>query len=213
MDETARAALEQDVRDRCARGDVSGAATAAIRGYGPEILGFLVALHRDEEDARDVFSTFGEALWRGLPTFAWACSLRTWAYTIARNASTRHRKTQKKRSAGRTPLSAAGELAEQVRTATLTYLKTEQKDRFAALRASLPPEDQELLILRVDRNLAWEEIARIVAEGGEAEAEDAPEPSPEALKRESARLRKRFQLVKEKLLEMGKRAGLLPSKE
>ncbi len=38
---------------------------------------------------------------------------------------------------------------------------------------------------------------------------DDPAATSEALKRESARLRKRFQLVKEKLLELGREAGLV----
>ncbi len=50
-----------------------------------------------------------------------------------------------------------------------------------------------LLILRVDRNLAWDEIALVMA--------DEPETlDKEGRKRESARLRKRFQLIKERLV-------------
>src|SRR5699024_4798077 len=149
-----------------------------------------------EDDAGDVFSLFGEQLWKGLPGFAWECSLRTWAYTIARNASYRYRKTARRKGEGQVPLSAAGEIAARVRTETFTYLRTAQQDRFASLREALTEEDQLLLILRVDRGLAWDELARIMASEGGAEDE-------ESLKKESARLRKRFQLVKEKLLTMG----------
>ena len=45
-------------------------------------------------------------------------------------------------------------------------------------------------------------IARVFLEGDDA-------PSDEDTKRESARLRKRFQLVKERLLTMGRERGLL----
>ena len=100
----------------------------------------------------------------------------------------------------------SAEIAIELRSATVTYLKTESKDRFAALRESLPVEDQTLLILRVDRGLAWDELARIML--GEE-----PVPSNEDLKRESARLRKRFQFVKEKLLELGRAAGLIGAKD
>ena len=92
-----------------------------------------------------------------------------------------------------------------VRTETLSYLRTEKKDRFAAIRASLPPEDQALLVLRVDRQLSWDELARVMSS-------DEGEPSADELKRESARLRKRYQLVKEKLLTLGERAGLVTRK-
>jgi RNA polymerase sigma-70 factor, ECF subfamily len=206
MDPAAREELERDLRQRCDGADYDGAASAALRGYGPEIFGFLVALHRDEGDASDVFSTFSENLWRGLPKFGWQCTLRAWAYTLARNASHRHRRDAKRHGQGRVPLSGSSAvegLVHKVRTETLEYLKTEQKDRFAALRESLPAEDQTLLILRVDRRLAWDELARVTL------GEQDGEPSEEELKKESARLRKRFQLVKEKLLEMGRRAGLV----
>jgi len=205
MDEAARSELEQNVRARCDAGDHATAATAAIRGYGPEIYGFLLAMHRNDDEAGDVFSQFSENLWKGLPKFAWQCTLRAWAYTIARNASYRWKKNAKRR--GEVALSEGAEkVAQQVRTETRSWLRTEQKDRFAALRESLQPEDQTLLILRVDRGLAWEELARVMLAEEEA-------PSEDDLKKESARLRKRFQLVKEKLVEMGKRAGLIKPKE
>jgi len=216
VDEAARAELEKEIRRRVEAGELDAAATAALRGYGPEIYGFLVAMHRDDEDAGDVFSQFSENLWKGLPKFGWQCTLRAWAYTIARNASYRFRKNARRRAAGQLALSDADagavveKVAHQVRTETRSWLKTEQKDRFAALRESLPAEDQTLLILRVDRGLAWEELARVMLT--EEEASDPREPSEEDLKKESARLRKRFQLVKEKLLEMGKRAGLIKPK-
>jgi RNA polymerase sigma-70 factor (ECF subfamily) len=210
MDAEAREGLEKDLRSRWEAQDYGAVATEAIRAYGPEIFGFLVALHRDQGDASDVFSTFTENLWKGLPKFGWQCTLRAWAYTIARNASHRFRRDEKRHVRGRAPLtgsSAVDEVAVKVRTETVEYLKTEQKDRFSALRESLPEEDQMLLILRVDRRLSWDELARIMGEKSEKEEEE------EDVAKESARLRKRFQLVKEKLRAMGEKAGLIPKKE
>jgi RNA polymerase sigma-70 factor (ECF subfamily) len=65
--------------------------------------------------------------------------------------------------------------------------------KLTSLRDELPVEDRTLLILRVDRDLAWDEIALAFAENPEAF-------SDEERKREAARLRKRFQLVKERLV-------------
>lgn len=209
MDEAARAALEEDAKARCASGDFDGAATRAIEGYGPEIFGFLLALHRDEQDAGDVFSIFSEQLWKGLRGFSWTCTLRAWAYTIARHASYRFARNARRDAKRHAPLddsSEAGALAARVRTATITYLRTEQKDRFAELRASLPADDQTLLVLRVDRKLPWDDLARIMLS-------EEPTVDDAAIKKESARLRKRFQLVKEKLLEMGREAGLVKKKD
>ena len=87
MTSEARADLEREVRRLCDGGDVAAAAGLAIRAYGPEVLGFLVAQHRSDGDADEVFSIWSERLYRGLPGFTWTSSLRTWAYTVVRNAS------------------------------------------------------------------------------------------------------------------------------
>lgn len=189
--------VETEVRTLCERGDHDAAATAALRGYGPELYSFLAALH--PRDADDVFAEVSTRLWRGLPRFAWQSSLRTWAYTIARNTSHTFR-ARGGREIALDDASAVGRIAKEVRTATQPYLRTDFKDRFAALRATLPVEDQELLILRVDRELDWKELAQTLAHHELGEDE---------LVREAARLRKRFQALKTKLLELGRREGLV----
>lgn len=202
----AREALEARVKAHCEARDYDGAATLTVRGYGPEVYGFLVALHKSEDEAAEVFSTVTENLWRALPKFAWAATLRTWVYTIARNASLRWRKVEKRHARGAVPItSEASRLVAEVRTQTQTFLKTDSRDALARLRDELAPEDRTLLVLRVDRDLAWNDLALVML------GEDG-EPDEAALKREAARLRKRFQLVKDKLVAMGRRDGLLPDR-
>lgn len=190
--------VERDVRALCDAGDHAAAATAALRGYGPELYSFLAAIHRD--DADDVFSEVSARMWRGIPKFAWQSSLRTWAYTIARNTSLTARVAGARSREVALDDSEAAKLAVEVRTATKSYLRTEAKTKFAEIRSALPVEDQELLILRVDRGLDWKELAQTLAD---AELDEA------ALKREAARLRKRFSVLKDKLLEAGRAAGLV----
>jgi RNA polymerase sigma-70 factor (ECF subfamily) len=203
MNDAERAALEDEVRALCEKGEVDAAATQTLRGYGGEIFGFLVAVHRDEASASDAFSAFAEGVWRGLPGFAWACTLRTWAYAIARNASRMQRRDAARRDwhGNRAGESALEDVAQAVRTATLGFLKTEKRSRLEALRDALSAEDRALLILRVDRGLAWNDLARVLAENEEPLA-DADVP------REAARLRKRFQLIKDDLRERARREGL-----
>lgn len=191
-------AVEHDARALCDAGKHAEAATVALRGYGPELYSFLAAMH-GPSDADDVFADVSARLWRGLPTFAWKSSLRTWAYTIARNASMTWR-TKPRREVALDDASEVGKLAVEIRTATRTYLRTDTKSKFAELRAALPVEDQELLILRVDRNLDWKELAQTLA---------ASPLDDDALAREAARLRKRFSVLKDKLLEAGRAAGLV----
>jgi RNA polymerase sigma-70 factor (ECF subfamily) len=208
MDEQQRQALERDIRSRVAAGDCDGATTAALSGYGPEILRFLVAMHGNEAAASDAFSLFAEGVWRGIARFAWECSFRTWAYAVARRVSLRQRRDEGRHAAHRAPLgedSVVLRIAADVRTRTLSFLRTERRDRFAELRDALPPEDRELLILRVDRQLAWNELVHAL------QGDDAEPLTDERIKREAARLRKRFQLIKERLLAAGRRDGLLGS--
>jgi RNA polymerase sigma-70 factor (ECF subfamily) len=109
------------------------------------------------------------------------------------------------RSALRVPLSRIPEiarLADRVRTETAVHLRSEVKSQMRKLREQLPLDDQTLLILRVDKDLAWEDVATVLA------STDAP-LGPDELTRETARVRKRFQLVKEKLKRMAEQAGLL----
>ena len=206
MKPEAPANVEANVRRLCGIRAYDLATTAALRAHGHEVLRFLCALHKSESDASDVFSVFAEDLWRSLEGFAWECSLRTWAYTLARRASFRTMRRKRRRAAVGSA-SAISQLVQEVRTETLTYLRTETKTRIRALRDSLPEQDRALLMLRVDRGLSWDELAHVLSEEIEQGADDA------ALKREAARLRKRFQLVKEKLKTLAKRDGLYPSSD
>lgn len=201
-----RDALEARISSALAAGDRDRAVTALLQGYGPEVLRFLAALHRDEDEAAEVFSKFAEAIWTAAEGFKGQSSARTWAYAIARRTSLRHRRDARRREARFQPFpegSALSDVEARVRTETLSFLRTERRSKLAALREALPPEDQMLLMLRVDRKLAWNELALVLSEDN-----DAP-LAGEALKREAARLRKRFQTVKDRLREAGRREGLI----
>jgi len=175
------------------------AATLAIATYGPELYGFLVHLMGGEGPASDVFSQASEDLWTGLPAFGQRCSMRTWLYLLARHAAARYRRSPWHRD--RTGASALDAAVADARSRTAPWLQTEIKDRWRALRDALEPDDRTLLVLRVDRDLAWTEIARVML--GEEN------PSQGELDRESARLRKRFQLLKTELRERARAAGLV----
>jgi RNA polymerase sigma-70 factor, ECF subfamily len=202
-----REETERDVAKLCAAGNVENATTTTIRAYGPEILGFLTALHRSEDIADEVFSLWCERIFRGLGAFGWECSLRTWVYTIARNASKNHRRDQHVAQRRAAPLSEEiSHLEGQVRTETRPYLRTEAKSKLAELRDALSPEDRMLLVLRLDKGLEWKEVAQVML-GNEEPADDTH------LGREAQRLRKRFQLVKDRLVQAARTAGILDRSE
>ena len=117
----------------------------------PTVLGYLTAVLRNEDDAHDVFSQFAEDLWTGLPGFrpgVFHPDLGRFAlayHTASRNARDPYWKR------GR-PISTieASEIAEEVRSTMSTYAPGGRADKLMKLRESLDPEEQSLLILRVD---------------------------------------------------------------
>jgi RNA polymerase sigma-70 factor (ECF subfamily) len=205
-----RDALEQRIRAHFDAGDRKLAATTLLEGYGREVLGFLIARLRDRDAATEVFSQFTEDLWKGIAGFRWQCTARVWCYALARNAASRFLLDARRRRRRNVPLSRAGPLSAleaKIRTATFTSARTEARSRVARLRERLPPEDQTLILLRVNRNLVWREIAQVMAPNGDS----APD---HVLDREAARLRQRYMAAKAKLRKMAVEQGLVgPDKE
>jgi len=194
---------EHEIRAAFASGRMQDAATAVLSAYGDEILSFIHSRVRDRVDSDDAFAMFAEDLWNGLPSFGWRSSVRTWAYTLARNATIRYASTKGRRAARNVPLSCPGAVAalvERVRETTACYKRTAVKDQFRELREQLDLEDQTLLILRVDRNMSWRELAQTLS--GTVDLDEA------TIERESARLRKAFERVKRELKRLSEDQGL-----
>lgn len=185
-----------------AQGKLNEAATLAIERYGDEVLGFLDAMLRDPADSADAFAQACEDLWRGLPRFEARCSMKTWFYTLARHAASRLLRASRRERL--TSLDEISDLAHVVHSRTRLHLQTEVKLGVAAIRDALDEPDRILLVLRVDRAMSWADIARVVASEREAS-------SAQALSRAAARLRKRFQLVKQTIRERAIAMGLLPA--
>jgi RNA polymerase sigma-70 factor (ECF subfamily) len=176
-------------------GDLSGSATEALRGYGPQILGYLTAVMRDEDDAHDVFSQFAEDLWRGLPGFRRESSVRTWAFRLAWHAASRYARDPYRKRHRPILTTEASKIAEQVRSTMSTYAPGGRADRLLKLRESLDKEEQTLLILRVDKAMPWEDVAEVLRADGEPAT--------------PAALRKRFERLKEKLGRLAREQGLI----
>lgn len=197
--------VEVEARQALAEGRHEVFTNVVLRGYGKEVLTYISLMQREDDDAAEVFAHFAEGVWRSAAQFRDHSSVRTWAYAIARRASLHHRRDKQRRERRFTAFAdhpALAALEARVRTETLTYLRTERMTKLAALRASLPEQERELLMLRVDRRLAWQDLARVLAEEGELDSEVE-------LKKRAARLRKQFQALKERLRAAAKHEGLL----
>jgi RNA polymerase sigma-70 factor, ECF subfamily len=193
--------IETAVSEACERGDLDAAMRSGLAAYGEEVFSFLVARLRDDDIAAEVFSQACEDLLGSLSTFRWRCTLRTWFYRLARSAAARYLRSPQNRAERRVPLSQVSELANNIRSRTLVHLRSEVKDGMRALRDQLDADEQQLLLLRVDRDLSWNEIAEIMSD----DDDDAE------LARTSARLRQQFGKLKERLRDLAIAQGLLTS--
>ncbi len=185
---------ESEIRAFLAARNIEAATTLTIRLYGPELLGFLRSRLGELHYARDAFAWLAEDIWRGMPNFLGQSSVRTWTYAIARNVIHRYKDRELRARLQAVPLSQVSRAsALAVPLPSLSGPAAEQ--RVQQIRAQLDEEEQLLLALRVDKGMDWKDVAQVMLYDGTA-------PDDEATKREAARLRKRFQLLKEKLRKL-----------
>ncbi len=175
---------ETEVRRLMFAGQERDAATALVGLFGPELQVFLHRVLGDVTLVDEAYSTTCERLWRGLPGFRWESSLRSWCYVIARREASRCRSRGARARVNETTLSAAEAVPASEATHTVSTTRRAHLDN---LRASLSDEDRDLLVLRVEQDLSWKEIASAFLD----EDSDA-----EALAREAARLRQRFRAIR-----------------
>lgn len=200
--------LEREVAALVAAGRLDDATATTLRAFGVELLGFLRGMLRRPEVADDAFSVLSLAVWRGLPAFTWRSSLRTWLYVLARRSVSRVTRGARREEIPLSQASALDALAAEVRATSMPALAA-VRDRFADLRAQLDPDDQVLLVLRVDRDLPWRDIAQVLRDGdGAGESATAADAAAADLDRAAAALRKRFERVKARIRALARDAGV-----
>jgi RNA polymerase sigma factor (sigma-70 family) len=150
--------------------------------YGIEIRAFLSSRTSSRASMEEVFSVFSVDVWKGLPSFRARGHVRSWIYVVARNALARHIRFQQ-RWRSRHVSTEPDELHSESRRSMATLLG--QQAELEPLLAALNAADRRLLEQRLMLSMAWRDIA----------LEQLPARSEEAIERESARLRKRFQLL------------------
>jgi RNA polymerase sigma-70 factor (ECF subfamily) len=185
--------LDRELRVMIADREIERATELAIRSYGPELAGWLRSIISSDADAQDAFSRMSEELWRSLQRFDGRCSIRTWCYMLARHAAAHVR--SRPRNEREVLVSHVPSVLGAVTHVWNTTKQGAQQaaDVYAAIRAQLDDEEQTLLVLRVDKNLSWKEIAQVLL--GEDAADDD-------VGRKAATLRKQFERVKERLREL-----------
>ncbi len=182
--------VEEAIRARCDASDIDGAVAVALAHYGDELFGFLNGLARERTQAEDAFSSTCERIWRGLAAFRWESTFRVWAYRVARNEFLRT--TREGARAGRhipiSEIASVQQAIDRIHSTTPAHQRSEVKERLARLREQLDPEDHMLLGLRIDRKMAWVDIAKVLTP-----------TTTEPTTRDLAALRKRFERLKSRL--------------
>lgn len=180
--------LENRIAQWLSKRDFDAALTAIEEGYGPELFGFIRMRTATLSDAEDAYGDFRLAMVRGIRTFQQRSAVRTWAYVVARNellASNRRR-------IGRAQVMSEvppGSQPEPTDTRP-TWQRTTGFARLGQLRALLDDEEQELFVLRVDREMPFSEIALVLSSG-----------SPNSLISAEA-CKQRFHRLKDKLVQL-----------
>ncbi len=183
---------ETDITARLAAEDYDAAVEAILGLYGGRIFRMMVGILRDESAAQDTFQTFSIALWQSLPSFNGDSRVYTWTYTIARRTIGK-RLSKAKSSVDRLHTDQELALAAKwTRTATAEWRKTESRAKLQELLDELDTDDRTLVMLRIGEAMPWDQVAAVLSD------EDGVLDS-DALKKEAARLRKRFERVKTRL--------------
>jgi len=186
--------VESNVQVMLASGDLRGAATTAIQGFGPKVLGYLRSILRDDNDAADAFSHFAEDLWRGIGSYRGEASFKTWAYKLAWCAAMHVRSDTYRRLGRRLESGEASKLAQDIRTRSVVRDEVQRRG-LDKLRATLTPEEQTLLFLRLDQQLEWNDVALVLSGDGE--------------RVEAATVRKRYERLKSDLARLVKEQGMM----
>jgi RNA polymerase sigma-70 factor, ECF subfamily len=185
---------DQPIADRLDAADLRGAATVALRMYGPAILQYLRSVLGEEDIAYEVFSEFCEDLWTALPRFRREASFRTWAYKLAWTAAQDWRRRAARNRVRRLGTDEISRIIAEVRSVTPLHERTDSQNRWKEILDALGAADRSLLMLRVDQRMSWVEVAEAMTRMG-----SAPDP---------AALRKRFERLKTRLRALGAEHGL-----
>jgi RNA polymerase sigma factor (sigma-70 family) len=179
--------VEQRIRERLGSGDLAAAATLGVERYGREVRAFLIRLLRDVPEATDVYAQACADMWSGLGNFQGRSSFRSWFYVIARHAAARSLRAPHKAICFLDGVDAL-DTSELSDVDCGTCSSVEAQTWFTQFWRALPEQDQVLLRLRVAEELGFRDVARAFL-NNDATAQE--------LTREAARLRKRFQHLKE----------------
>lgn len=134
----------------------------ALHALGPAVKGYLSRMMRNPMDAEDVWQETQLAAVRGRDQLRDVEKLRGWVYGIARNCA---KEALRKRLPVGDDASDLDDAVEALARGPKTWWRrTSNKSTLRDLIDELPLDLKTLVVLRVDRELDWEEVAEAFAE-------------------------------------------------
>ena len=128
----------------------------------PQLYRFSMKMCRHPEDAEDVLQDTLLSAARALDGFRGGSTLKTWLYTIARNACIKKRRKSKFAPERTEALHEVGGVADDGTNAEDDLQNAELVSRVHRAIATLPSDQREVLILRDIEGLSGQEVADVV---------------------------------------------------
>lgn len=154
-----RQALDAQVRAALGAGERQRAYELLLRGFGGEIYGFLFGVLRDRDIADDLYQDLALVTWRQLEGFEGRSSLRTWLYGIAHNLLRQRRKRYSQQHVARLNTSSAERICSPSNESPTRRVLSQELGRLLEM---LHPAERELLIMRSERGLSFQEIGEVL---------------------------------------------------
>ena len=131
-----------------------------VRRYEKPLYAFLCRMTGSEDDAADLFQETFVRVYRHGNSFDGSGSFKSWLYAIAANTCRSHLAARKARPNGDMP---AAEPVDPAAPPAAGLAAKEVGERVRQAVSALPPEQREVLVLKVYENLSYPEIARALS--------------------------------------------------
>jgi RNA polymerase sigma-70 factor (ECF subfamily) len=155
---------ERTLIERARSGD-QDAYGELVRANFPRVYALLARLVDGPEDAEDLAQDCFVRAWHALGHYRGECSFSSWLYKIAMRLALDHRRTRARRLAALPQVSEGWPVLEQASARgerpAEHFLARELSRALAAALQHLPQRLRTALVLRVFRDLEYEEIARV----------------------------------------------------
>ncbi len=133
---------------------------ALVDEHEAAVFRYALALVRRREDAEEVLQDVFVALMRYAAAFRGDASLRTWLFTVARNAAFRRRKQTELRAEEPLDLAGLGRAAGWgAPDPELLAMRAERRAELERVLAGLDEEDREMILLRDLEGFSGQETA------------------------------------------------------